>query len=304
MPVNPPEFDGEQFDHVLAGLMLSELSEDMHQLIKEDEQRIYFENRGNENSFAIPAQRLKMHVMRTDDWARRMYEVYCEVCKRQGKSASAGFVRTVATNGITTLFAARTTAVTGELAMEAARTKAYPPDVLEATIQEFRREMQRRLARWQRRLEIEARTLEQKESMSIARRRAVSKKILASKSEPNHSGATWNTIEICFISDERVQIRTAGEHQTLNYAEFGFVDSRSNKPNLAWELLRELAQHGGVIQRPTAAIQRWANIEKRVQVIRKVLRNHFGIAADPIPFVRRVGYKTSFKIACNPSFHT
>jgi len=116
--------------------------------------------------------------------------------------------------------------------------------------------------------------------------------------------ATWDTIEISFLSDQRVQIRNGTNSETLNYAEFGFKDGRTGNPNRAWETMRALAQRCGVIQDGTAMDQLWPKVEKRIQEIRKILREHFGISADPIPFVSGVGYQARFKIGCSPSFHT
>jgi hypothetical protein len=115
--------------------------------------------------------------------------------------------------------------------------------------------------------------------------------------------ATWNTIEILFLSDERVQIRNGTHSETLNYAEFGFMDGRTENPNQAWEILRALAEQGGAINEAKAGSS-WPKVEKRIQEIRKVLRKRFGISADPIPFVSGVGYKACFKINCGPSFNT
>lgn len=54
--------------------------------------------------------------------------------------------------------------------------------------------------------------------------------------------ATWDTIEIWFLSDERVQVRNGASLETRNYAELGFEDGRTGKPNQAWETLRGLAR--------------------------------------------------------------
>ena len=112
---------------------------------------------------------------------------------------------------------------------------------------------------------------------------------------------TWDAIEISFLSDERVQIRNGANRETLNYAEFGFQDARNGKPNRAWEALRVLAAQRGIIG-DAATVGKWPEFEKRVQEIRKVLRKHFGISADPIPFVEveGTGYQVLFKISCSP----
>jgi hypothetical protein len=114
---------------------------------------------------------------------------------------------------------------------------------------------------------------------------------------------TWDTIEISFLSEERVQIRNAATTETRNYAEFGFQDARNGKPTRAWEAFRVLAAERGIIRDAAKAGRKWPDVEKRIQEIRKVLRKHFQISADPIPFVEGTGYQARFKISCSPSFH-
>jgi hypothetical protein len=36
--------------------------------------------------------------------------------------------------------------------------------------------------------------------------------------------------------------------------------------------------------------------------MRKLLKDHFRISADPGPFVEGIGYQARFKISCGPSF--
>ena len=113
--------------------------------------------------------------------------------------------------------------------------------------------------------------------------------------------AAWEAIEILFLSDERVQIRNGAYSETRNYAEFGFADRRNESPNQAWKMLRVLAAEG-VIRNSKEAGLTWPKVEKQIQEIRKVLRKHFGISADPVPFVKGLGYKACFKIALARSF--
>jgi hypothetical protein len=126
--------------------------------------------------------------------------------------------------------------------------------------------------------------------------------------EENRSGADWDAIEIVFLSDERVQIRNGAKSETRNYAELGFADRRAKrgepKPNLAWVTLRAMAEEHGIIRDGAKTGAAWPMVEKRMQDIRRAFRRHFGIAADPVPFIAGTGYQTSFKIGCGPSFHT
>ena|SRR5437899_3096409 len=114
----------------------------------------------------------------------------------------------------------------------------------------------------------------------------------------------WATIEIVFLSDERVQLHNGAATETLYYGELGFEDGRSGKPNQAWLLMRALAENGGVLRDGASAGIAWPKVEKRIQEIRLILRNHFGAATDPVPFVEGTGYRTLFKICCGASFNT
>jgi hypothetical protein len=126
--------------------------------------------------------------------------------------------------------------------------------------------------------------------------------------EQNWSRVDWDAIEITFLSDERVQIRNGANTETRNYAELEFADLRVGrgkpKPNLAWATLRAMAEQNGVIRDGAKTGADWPKVERRMQEIRKALRKHFGIAADPVPFLDGRGYQACFKICCGPSFHT
>jgi len=113
---------------------------------------------------------------------------------------------------------------------------------------------------------------------------------------------SWDSIELSFLSDERVQIRNGAEIKTLNYAEFGFQDGRSGKPNGAWLTLREMAKNNRTLKHRGNIGKTWSIVEKNIQNVRKILKAHFGITIDPIPFVSNVGYQASFKIGCRRSF--
>ena len=126
--------------------------------------------------------------------------------------------------------------------------------------------------------------------------------------QEDRSGADWDAIEILFLSDQRIQIRNGAQTETLNYAELGFADRRvergQTKPNLAWVTLRAMAEQNGMIRDGAKTGAAWPKVEKRIQDIRKVFRKHFGITADPLPFMAGTGYQARFKIGCGPSFHT
>jgi len=118
------------------------------------------------------------------------------------------------------------------------------------------------------------------------------------------TSAGWDAVEISFLSDERVHIRSGLKTETRNYAELGFADSRNGKPNQAWATLRSIAQERGVMRNGAKTGREWLAVEKRIQEIRKLFRKHFAITDDPLPFVEGTGYQALFKISCAPSFQT
>jgi len=127
--------------------------------------------------------------------------------------------------------------------------------------------------------------------------------ILGTFQSTNHAVLRWEDVEVVFLSDHRVQISRLGvKAEPLNYADFGFADGRSENPNLAWQILRVLAEQEGVLSNAEDANVRWAEVEKRIQEIRKVLRKYFQIPSDPIPYVQGRGYVAQFKIHCGKSF--
>jgi hypothetical protein len=122
--------------------------------------------------------------------------------------------------------------------------------------------------------------------------------------QKNSAAKNWQSVEVLFLSDLRVQIRIDGKNmETLTYAELGFADGRTQNPNKAWEVLRVLAEQRGVIRDGKTVGEPWPKVEKRIQEISKELRDYFGLPDDPIPFVEGTGYQATFKIRCTPSFH-
>lgn len=119
-------------------------------------------------------------------------------------------------------------------------------------------------------------------------------------STPPHN---WPDIQITFISDECVNMQVGQQvPQTLNYTEMGFEDGRNDKPDQLWGMLRALAQACGVIPNKTRNSKDFVAMGKRMERLRRKLRTHFRIEADPIPLDAEVGYRCQFSIGCSPSF--
>lgn len=154
-PLKP--FSWNQIDHSLVILKLAELSEDIRKEIGADESRLRFETQKGGNAAAFPSGLLGLHERWTDEWARRTFEVYCDVWRKQGYTPSAPFVREVCAQGVIPLIRARKGAVAFELELLAKRTNR--PN-MGAVLNAWASTMSRAEGRWTRRLEAHAKECE------------------------------------------------------------------------------------------------------------------------------------------------
>jgi hypothetical protein len=121
---------------------------------------------------------------------------------------------------------------------------------------------------------------------------------------PTPPNAGWLDVKIEFLSDERIQVTVKNVTETRNYAEMGFDDRRTQKPDLAWLLLRRFAEHQGTISSEIEAGDRWVKVEPRVAKIRKRLRGLFGLDSDPFaPYRDTQSYRAKFRITWARSFN-
>ena len=56
-------------------------------------------------------------------------------------------------------------------------------------------------------------------------------------------------MNIRFLSDHRIEINVSGQSKVLNYAAAGFENRKTNNPNTAWVLLREVTKKNGRLAR-------------------------------------------------------
>jgi len=150
-----PVFRWEDVDHSLVGLKMTDLAEEMNSQIETKERHIGFENRNNLNSMAIPSLVLKMKQEATDEWARKVYDIYCDVWQIQGRQKSQAFLRAVLVKAILPCLRARAGAIADQFSRFATATN-LPIVVRNAVLRGLQLDMQRLEDRWRRRLEIEA----------------------------------------------------------------------------------------------------------------------------------------------------
>jgi hypothetical protein len=177
-----PLFRWEDIDHRLVVLKLVDLSEDMRNRIKADESRIRFENRFNLNSNTVPSLILQMKEKRADEWAQRVYEIYCAVWQTQGYVKSASFVRGVCAH-IISMLGVRANSIASEFSRFARRTN-FPHSLTTAHLSSLDLRMRRLQGRWQRRLEIEAKECEHAERRATLAQQNIQGPNVARKETP------------------------------------------------------------------------------------------------------------------------
>lgn len=106
-----------------------------------------------------------MQQDRADEWAKKTYDVYCDVWQKQGRSRSSSFLRAVFARGICTTLRARANAIASEFTRFTVAT-AFPVALQQAHLRSLERNMRRMEHKWQRRIEIEAKECELTERIS------------------------------------------------------------------------------------------------------------------------------------------
>ena len=155
-------FRWESIDHSLIRLKLTDLAIEMNAQTQSEESRIQFENRLNLNDNAVPSLVLEMKERQADEWARRTYEIYCDVWKVQGNVKTAAFVRVVRAHAVMVVLQARASSIASQFSMWAGRT-SFNVTLAKAHLDALGLRMRRLQDHWCRRLEAEAKELEHAE---------------------------------------------------------------------------------------------------------------------------------------------
>jgi hypothetical protein len=155
----PVPFQWQQVDQQLSSILQSKVSGEIRELMTDDVGHIRFQNMHNENSMTIPSQRLQMQRLRTEEWAARLYEGYCEIWQAQRMPISAEFLRGIVKNAISVLCSVRVNTVTYEFVQEQHRTR-HDANWLKPALEAFKRDLQMLEHNWNQIAEFDARTVQ------------------------------------------------------------------------------------------------------------------------------------------------
>lgn len=154
-----------QIDKRLVTLRRVGLSIEMNKKIKTEGRRIRFENRMDLNGTAASALLLQMEVECTNEWAGKLYEIYCDVWKTQGQRKTSHFIQSYCRPAIMRLIEVRTGSASHQYFISAA-TRSVEGRLRDAYLKDLKLQMVKLVGSWKRKLEIEARECEQAERTS------------------------------------------------------------------------------------------------------------------------------------------
>lgn len=142
------------------------------------------------------------------------------------------------------------------------------------------------------------------QAKKIAKRQEETKRNVYLQSGKNQSSTTysvnkWSDIQISLIDNDTIHIRIHDVEKKLHYTQMGFKDERKRGcvPKNSWIQLQNLILSDGKLNGYPTAKQ--AEIEKNISSLRKVLKSHFKINSNPIPYLKTKeynGYKAAFKV--------
>ena len=107
--------------------------------------------------------------------------------------------------------------------------------------------------------------------------------------------AVWESLHMQFIDGHVVRVSYPGkESKRFDFKDMGFVNERTMRPDMKWEMLRTIADRGGALTKEHWDFRLHRNIKYELN---EGLKQFFGMTKNPIPrYTRRHGYTTLFVI--------
>ncbi len=150
-------FRWEDLDQRLLSAKLQELAEEMQKLAAKAERKAHADTQKTGNSAGFLPRLFEVQRRLTDEWAKKLYDVHCEVWRIQGHAKCADFIRAVGNKAVRELIAARKGVIGHSAQLWCTRTGSSQ---YAAALGHWNRMMDSLATQWSRRLEIEARTSE------------------------------------------------------------------------------------------------------------------------------------------------
>lgn len=107
--------------------------------------------------------------------------------------------------------------------------------------------------------------------------------------------ANWESLSIKFVDGHVVKVSYPGmKSQKFDYKDMGFINTKTNKPDLKWELLRIMADNDGALTKSKWNKKFGRNVKYELN---EGLKNFFGMNSNPIPhYTKKNGYQAPFSL--------
>ncbi len=107
--------------------------------------------------------------------------------------------------------------------------------------------------------------------------------------------AIWDSLDIKFVDGHIVKVSYPNmESKNFDFKDMGFLNAKTNRPNLKWELLRAIAENGGALTKDNFDRKFGRNVKYELN---ETLKKFFGMKTTPIShYTKWHGYRTKFSL--------
>lgn len=107
--------------------------------------------------------------------------------------------------------------------------------------------------------------------------------------------AVWESLEIQFIDGHFVKVSYVGmESKKFDYKDMGFINMKTMKPDLKWQLLLTIAENGGALTNAKWDRKFGRNVKYELN---EGLKRFFNMTSNPIPhYTKKRGYQPLFTL--------
>ncbi|MFZ2167923.1 MAG: hypothetical protein WAV50_03605 [Minisyncoccia bacterium] len=131
------------------------------------------------------------------------------------------------------------------------------------------------------------------EDITFASAKRTNEYVIASYLLPQN--ATWESLDIHFIDGHFVRISYPGmESKKFDFKDMGFINTKTNSPDLKWKLLKEMADNSGTLTNGKWDRRFSRNVKYELN---ERLQKFFGMKENPIPhYTKKNGYQARFML--------
>lgn len=107
--------------------------------------------------------------------------------------------------------------------------------------------------------------------------------------------AVWESLDVQFIDGHFVKVSYVGmESKKFDYKDMGFINMKTMKPDLKWQLLLTIAENGGALTNAKWDRKFGRNVKYELN---EGLKRFFNMTSNPIPhYTKKRGYQPLFTL--------